>query len=53
MKFLSPEIEALYKYRFGSTNEKTLVRQSKSCGIFQDCDYSNESTLPYHQQKSK
>lgn len=52
MKFLSPEIEALYKLHNGFTNKKSLVRQSASCGIFQECDYS-EKKLPTFYKKEQ
>lgn len=39
MKYLSPEIEALSK-QFEIT--KSLARTNVSCGIFQDCDYTEE-----------
>lgn len=44
MKYLSPEIEALSK-QFEIT--KSLVRPSVSCGIFQDCEYSQERPQLY------
>ncbi|WP_170064421.1 hypothetical protein [Polaribacter glomeratus] len=47
MKYLSPEIEAFYK-QFEIT--KSLARKSISCGIFQDCDATEEIT---HQKKNK
>lgn len=47
MKYLTPEIEALSK----SANSKTLARTNTSCGIFQDCDYTQERPKLYHQQK--
>ena len=47
MKYLTPEIEALSK----NINTKSLVRSSISCGIFQDCDYNQETPKLYHQQK--
>lgn len=47
MKYLTPEIEAWSK----NENTKSLVRQSTSCGIFQDCDYPQENHNFYHQQK--
>ena len=39
MKYLTPEIEALSK-EFEIT--KSLARPNVSCGIFQDCDYSEK-----------
>ncbi len=51
MKFLTPEIEALYKYHKISVNRKSLVRPTTSCGIFQDCDYNEKRPLLYHQKK--
>ncbi|WP_186525810.1 hypothetical protein [Seonamhaeicola sediminis] len=53
MKFLSPEIEALYKLYYGNTNEKSLIRQSSSCGIFQDCNYSEKKPFPFYQKTQK
>ncbi|WP_186826851.1 hypothetical protein [Seonamhaeicola algicola] len=53
MKFLSPEIEALYKYHNKSTQTKSLARQSTSCGIFQDCDYSENRPSVYYHNKQK
>ncbi|WP_187388267.1 hypothetical protein [Seonamhaeicola marinus] len=50
MKFLSPEIEALYKRYNGTTNDKSLVRQSKSCGIFQDCYDDTRKPYSYNKQ---
>lgn len=38
MKYLTPEIEALAKFE----NRKSLARTGVSCGIFQDCDYTEE-----------
>jgi hypothetical protein len=46
MKYLLPEIEALSK----SINTKSLARTNVSCGIFQDCDYSEERPKLYHQE---
>lgn len=48
MKYLTPEIEALSK----TENNKSLVRSNTSCGIFQDCDYNEETPKLYHQQRS-
>lgn len=43
MNFLSPEIEAWYKDR-----ELTcLVRPTISCGIFQECDYTEERPVMF------
>ena len=47
MKYLTPEIAALSK----NMNAKSLVRSNTSCGIFQDCDYTEERPKLYHQQK--
>ncbi|MFL1010670.1 hypothetical protein [Flavisericum labens] len=50
MKYLTTEIEALSKtFETG----KSLVRSNVSCGIFQDCDYSEERPKLYHQQISE
>ncbi|GAL62522.1 hypothetical protein [Algibacter lectus] len=46
MKYLTPEIAALAKF----ANTKTLARSSTSCGIFQDCDYTEERPKLYHEQ---
>ncbi|WP_406685397.1 hypothetical protein N1F78_06640 [Seonamhaeicola sp. MEBiC1930] len=53
MKFLSPEIEALYKQYNGTTNKKSLVRPTTSCGIFQDCDYNEKRPPISYYQKLK
>lgn len=50
MKFLSPEIEALYKLHNGITNKKSLVRQSTSCGIFQECEYSEKKQPAFYKK---
>jgi hypothetical protein len=50
MKYLSPEIEALSK-QFEIT--KSLARTNVSCGIFQDCDYSEERPIIYQEKKKK
>lgn len=47
MKFLSKDIEALSKFQ----SNKSLVRANTSCGIFQDCDYTQDTGKLYHQQK--
>lgn len=47
MNYLNPEIEALYK----KMDATSLVRPTISCGIFQDCDYSEERPKLYYQQK--
>lgn len=47
MKFLTPEIEALSK----NVQGKSLVRSNISCGIFQDCDYSEPRPKLYHQKQ--
>lgn len=39
MKYLSPEIEALSKHL---VKGKSLARTNVSCGIFQDCNPSEE-----------
>ncbi|WP_299012720.1 hypothetical protein [uncultured Polaribacter sp.] len=44
MKYLTPEIEALSK-QFEIT--KSLARTNVSCGIFQDCDYTEERPKIY------
>ena len=49
MKYLTPDIAALSK----RTNNKSLVRSTTSCGIFQDCDYNEERPKLYHQQKTE
>lgn len=51
MKFLTPEIEALFKKVDADINNKSLVRTNVSCGIFQDCDYNEERPKLYHQEK--
>ncbi|WP_194768276.1 hypothetical protein [Tamlana sp. I1] len=48
MKYLSPEIEAFYK----GVNDKALARTNVSCGIFQDCDYTEDRPKLYQQHKS-
>lgn len=48
MKYLSPEIEALSK-QFEET--KSLGRIGVSCGIFQDCDYTEERPKPILRNK--
>ncbi|WP_242092314.1 hypothetical protein [Aestuariivivens sediminicola] len=47
MKYLTPEIEALSQEQ--SLN--SLVRPNVSCGIFQDCDYSEQRPKLYYQQQ--
>lgn len=47
MKYLTPEIAALCHY----TNSKSLARSNTSCGIFQDCDYTEKRPNLYHQKK--
>lgn len=47
MKFLTPEIEALAN----EANRKSLVKQSVSCGIFQDTENKNERQKYYYEQK--
>jgi len=49
MKYLTPEIAALAK----NENTKSLARSSTSCGIFQDCDYTENRPKLYHQQLTK
>lgn len=46
MKYLTPEIEALSK----EINPKSLINQSASCGIFQECDPNNKTNKPYFHQ---
>ncbi|MDN3665117.1 hypothetical protein ACFFU1_02670 [Algibacter miyuki] len=46
MKYLSPEIEALAK----NVSTKSLARPTTSCGIFQDCDYTETRPKLYQQQ---
>ncbi|MGC1204408.1 MAG: hypothetical protein WA839_05940 [Flavobacteriaceae bacterium] len=53
MKFLTPEIEALLKKVDADANDKSLARTNVSCGIFQDCDYTEDRPKLYHQQKIK
>lgn len=48
MKYLSPEIEALSK-QFKIT--KTLARTNVSCGIFQECNYTEERPKLYQPKK--
>ena len=48
MKYLSPELEAFYK-QFETTI--SLVRTNVSCGIFQDCDYSEERPKLYKKKQ--
>ncbi len=48
MKYLSPEIEALYKPYHGP-DTKSLVHYSVSCGIFQEIDYCEERPKIYRQ----
>lgn len=47
MKYLTPEIAALSK----NVNGKSLARTNMSCGIFQDCDYTETRPKLYHQLK--
>ncbi|MCF7566841.1 hypothetical protein L3X37_00480 [Sabulilitoribacter arenilitoris] len=47
MKFLTPEIEALSKHH---VKGKSLARTNISCGIFQDCDYNDESQKTFRKQ---
>lgn len=49
MKFLTPEIEALSK----NVTTKSLARTGTSCGIFQDCDYTEERPKLYQQKKTE
>lgn len=44
MKYLTPDIEFLMKNK----PVKTLVKQSNSCGIFQDCMDTNPKENPFH-----
>lgn len=46
MKYLTPEIEALSK----NMETKSLVRTNVSCGIFQECDYTEERPKLYGKQ---
>lgn len=48
MKFLTSEIEALSKH----IETKSLARPAVSCGIFQDCDYTENRPKLYHQIKT-
>ena len=41
MKFLTPEIEALAR----DVKSKSLINQSASCGIFQNCDSNQNSSI--------
>ncbi|SEP76635.1 hypothetical protein SAMN05421824_0257 [Hyunsoonleella jejuensis] len=50
MKFLSPEIEALSKQFIEG---KSLARTNVSCGIFQDCDPSEDRPKLKHLQNIK
>ena len=47
MIFLSPEIEAWYK----DWEQKSLVRPTISCGIFQECDYVEERPVSLPETK--
>ena len=47
MKYLTPEIAAFFKNDPG----KSLARSNTSCGIFQDCDYTESRPKLYHQEK--
>lgn len=49
MKYLTPDIAILAK----KANQKSLVRSSTSCGIFQDVDYNAKTPELYHQKKIK
>lgn len=49
MNYLSPEIEALSK-QFEVT--KSLARTNISCGIFQECDYSEKRPKLYYDKSS-
>jgi len=51
MKYLSPEIKALYKKINTKTN--SLIRPIVSCGIFQDYDYNDQGPKIYRQQKTE
>ncbi|MFD2724857.1 hypothetical protein [Hyunsoonleella rubra] len=46
MKFLTPEIEALSKH----VQTKSLAKLNTSCGIFQDCNPSENRPVLYHKQ---
>ena len=47
MNYLSPEIAALSKKLETS---KPLARTNVSCGIFQDCDYTEERPQLYKKE---
>ena len=49
MKYLSPEIASFYK----GLNDKSLARTNVSCGIFQECDYTEERPKLFHPQNTK
>jgi len=49
MNYLTPEIEALSK----ELNNKSLIRPTISCGIFQDCEYNQENSNLDSQEVSK
>ncbi len=51
MKHLTPEIEALLRKADADVNHKSLARTNMSCGIFQDCDYTETRPKLYDQQK--
>lgn len=47
MKFLTPEIEALSQQ---FVEGKSLAKRNVSCGIFQDCDPSENRSKLYQQK---
>ena len=47
MKYLTPEIAAFYK----DFNKKSLARTNVSCGIFQDCNPSEDRSTLYYQEE--
>lgn len=49
MKFLNPQIEALAKEK----PEKNLVRQSASCGIFQDYENNSQNSTAIYPSKTE
>ncbi|WP_298340548.1 hypothetical protein [uncultured Algibacter sp.] len=50
MKFLTPEIEALSKH---FVEGKSLARTNISCGIFQDCNPSEERSITLSESIAK
>ena len=49
MKYLTPEIAAFYK----NLNEKSLARTNVSCGIFQDCNPSEDKPSLYYEENTE